>query len=140
MPYGTNPAQAHKYRLTLDGVDLEPIKVGVTSLGQKRRTVELSDLSMLPTDRKESAEFPIAFDSDNVVDLVIMRAMLATNKRSDATLQVLDNAGTKPVLVYQLGDLCVSDEKPTQDLDIKGAGEPVNVEFVCHAKVTSLPS
>jgi len=126
--------------LTLDGVDLDLIKAGITSLTQAQKVVELSDLSKLPTDRKESAEFPVTFDSDNVVDLAIMRALKATQKRVDGTLQVLDNSGTKPVLVYQLSNFCVSDEKPTQDLDTKGAGDPVNVEFSCHAKVTSLPS
>jgi hypothetical protein len=139
MP-GTNPALAHQYKLTVDGVDLSPIKLGLTGMSQKQKTVELSDLSVLVTDRKESSEFSLTFDSDNTVDLAIVRSLKATLKRTDATLQVLDNAGTTPVLVYQLGNFCVSDEKPTQDLDRKGASDPVNVEFTCHAKVTTLPS
>jgi len=138
MP-GDNPALSHKYRLSFNGVTIGPIAVQASALASKQKTVELSDLHVLVTDLQESNEFTLTFDSDNRVDMLLMDAWKATRARWDATLQILANDGTTPVLIFQLQKMGVSDGKPTADLSIKES-EPVNYEYTCHAKVTRLPS
>ena len=136
--FGDNPALGHKFVLSADGIKLSPIKIAASNLEAKCKTVETSNLSVIVTDQQESAEFPVTFDSDNKVDLEIMRAWKLTRARRNATMQILDNDGVTPVLVYQLQNMAVSNEKPTADLETKNP-EAVNIEFGCHAKVFRLP-